>query len=71
MPDKKIYLVSDRVKAKRDVLDMIKKDVEYTIYLEENNLGTLMYYLKDDNGKKANAGWGFKTYELELHFDKI
>lgn len=64
-----MYNVGDKFVAKRNYLDIFKKDEEYEVYQKENNLGTDMWYVKDITGKKISV-WGLKEFELKIMFTK-
>lgn len=61
------YKIGDILIAKRDYLDLFKKDEEYEITSLENNLGDDMFYLSKDGYKIS--GWGLKPFELDIQFE--
>ena len=62
------YNVGDKVIAKHNYLDF-KKGEEYEITSSENCLGDDMFFLSK-NGRKVNADWGLKNFELDIQFDR-
>ena len=41
---------------------------EYEVYKVENNLGDIMWYLKNLSTGRRISDWGLKSYELNIHF---
>lgn len=62
------YNIGDILVARRNYLDLFKRDVEYVIVDIENNLGDEMFYVSH-NGKKISE-WGLKRFELDINFIK-
>ena len=60
------YQINDVLVARRDYLDLFKKDKEYQICDIENNLGDIMFYVSHE-GKKISQ-WGLKSFELDINF---
>lgn len=63
------YSEGDILIAKNDYLDLFKKGKEYKIISNEPNFGEDMYYVEDENGNKI-TGWGLKSFEISIQFEK-